>query len=546
MATTQVLPKELRFNAPPTMPMARSYLYKQYTEQDSYNPASGGTIQIDLPRLQRSYLTKDSYLRFRLGFTTTDATNAFSPGAGVSSDAGTAAATALNNYLCFDNPGALGLIDQIEVYDYLGSTLLESTSGHGQLMSLLLDMNSDAVSTGFHYNNTMGIAGGFTRKDTLIGNGTDADTTNTGSKSRLFPPNSGEAIMNGYGDGSVNGYNISAITTAGSEQNVIAKTKTFEYAIPLFSFLGLNSDKYAPLHNGYTIIIKLNPFTQAFGIAGDLKAKFEYAGNAGAVGVTGKTATVYPTSYELTNVAFVAQILELGPTAESMLRSSTGGSPMIIPYKSYRNYFASIPAKAATLRLDMNLNVASLTNVLWIMRNAGNLYNISKKSLSARVRNYLQSWNFQYGSSTLPLSEGIQCGPKPGTNASLGNAGDDEAYNELLKSRHALNRDIYSTQINARNFGIDVNKIGTLETDALSVHNPFHVGKFAAGLDLELIPGRSKNLICGLNTNGMTTTINGTFDLANINNVANVRMDAWAEYDAFINVVPGVATTVSF
>lgn len=520
MATTQVLPKELRFNAPPTMPMARSYLYKQYTEQDSYNSASSGTIQIDLPRLQRSYLTKDSYLRFRLSFKSADATNAFAP-------FGT-----LNNYLCFDNPGALGLIDQIEVYDYLGSTLLESTSGHGQLSSLLLDLNADMISTGFHYNNSMGISGGFTRKDMIAGNGSGTNNINTSTKSRLFAANSGEVILSEYKDG---------YSGAGSELTInpadgtIPLTKTYEYAIPLFSFLGLNSDKYAPLHNGYTIVIKLNSFAQAFGIGGDLDSLLAYTGT-----------TVFPSSYELNNVAFVAQILELGPTAESMLRSSTGGSPMIIPYKSYRNYFTSIPAKSATLRLDMNLNVASLTNILWIMRDANVLNNIGKKSLSARVRNYLQSWNFQYGSSTLPLTEGIQCGPKPGTSATLATPGDDEAYNELLKSRHALNRDIYSSQINTRNFGIDVNKIGNFDTDALSVHNPFHVGKFAAGLDLELIPGRSKNLICGLNTNGMTTTINGTFDSTNVNSVANVRMDAWAEYDAFINVVPGVATTVSF
>lgn len=546
MATSQVLPRELRFNAPPTMPMARSYLYKQYTEQDTYDPAAGGLIQIDLPRLQRSYLTKDSYLRFRLSFKSNDGTNAFAPGVGASADVGTGAGTALNNYLCFDNPGALGLIDQIEVYDYLGSTLLESTGGHGQLMSLLLDLNADAVSTGFHYNNTMGIAGGFTRKDTLIGNGNATATTiSTSTKSRLFAPNSGEAIISNYGDGTVAAYEI---TPAAS--NTIPKTKTFEYAIPLFSFLGLNSDKYAPLHNGYTIIIKLNRFEQAFGAGGDLNARFDYLGAQGAGTTTGKVASVIPTSYELTNVAFVAQILELGPTAESMLQSTSGGAPLIIPYKAYRNYYSNVPSKAATFRLDMNLNVASMTNILWMMRLANNQNNVGKKSLSARVRNYLQSWNFQYGSSTLPFTEGIQCGPKPGTNATLLNFGDDEAYNELMKSRHGLNRDVYSTQINARNFGIDVNTIdstgGPLATDGLSVHNPFHVGKFAAGLDLELVPGRSKNLICGLNTNGMNTTINGTFDPANMNNVQNVRVDAWAEYDAFINVVPGFATTVSF
>ena len=73
-----------------------------------------------------------------------------------------------------------------------------------------------------------------------------------------------------------------------------------------------------------------------------------------------------------------------------------------------------------------------------------------------------------------------------------------------------------------------------------SKHN---IGKFAAGIDLELVPGRSQNLICGMNTNGMNTSIYATFDGTA---TENATVDAWCEYDAFINISPGIASTVSF
>ena len=41
-----VLPKELRLDAPPTMPQARSYLFRQQSTLQSYGP--GSTIQINI------------------------------------------------------------------------------------------------------------------------------------------------------------------------------------------------------------------------------------------------------------------------------------------------------------------------------------------------------------------------------------------------------------------------------------------------------------------------------------------------------------------
>lgn len=475
MATAQVLPKELRLSAPPTMPQARSYLFKQQSTQSSYD-SSNQVVQINIPRLQRSYLTKDSYLSFRI----------------------VAPAITSTTGVCFDTCGAFGLIDKIEVYDYLGSTLLESTSGHGQLMSLLMDLDTNFSEVANHYNVIAGTNPlSITAADAA---GTyDAATAGTINeiKAKVSIPYSNH------------GYRLSAANMSATDDN------KFEFAIPLFSFLGLLSNKFVPLHNGFTVMITLNP----------------------ARLYTGSSAT---TEYNFTinNVYMNCQILELGPTAESMLLSSSNGQPLVIPAKAYRNYKQQIIKTATTFRLDLNLNVASLTNVLWIMRRNSmiNTDAWKKRSLSYRVRNGLTNWYFQYGSSILPQTSGIKC-----SDADVQNGGHNEAYVELLKSRHSLNSDVITTQINRTAYATDT--VDDATNGALvpaSIHN---IGKFAAGIDLELVPGRSQNLICGMNTNGMNTSIYGTFAAGA---TEDCTVDAWCEYDAFINISPGIASTVSF
>ena len=323
--------------------------------------------------------------------------------------------------------------------------------------------------------------------------------------------------------------------------NDITTSDFFEYAIPLFSFLGNNSSKFVPLHNGFTIMITLNQFTTAFGITS-------------LTGVTPGVGYDTTTSYKLDNVYYCCQVLELGPAAESMLMSSSEGKPLVIPSKAFRNFVSNVPAASSNFRLDLNLNVASMTNLLWIMRPtetniaAGGIptNTPNMKTLSTRVRNFLQSWYFQYGSSILPQTQGIQCGPLSGSN--VRNGGHDEAYLELLKSRHALNSDSFDTMIDSASFQRDFATIisDSCRPSVTTNKSVLPSGKFACGLDLELIPGRSQSLVCGMNTNGMNTSIYGTFDPNQNTKVGACRVDAWCEYDSFINISPGIATTVSF
>jgi hypothetical protein len=469
-----------------------------------------------------------------------------------------------------DTPGAFGLIDRIEVYDYLGSTQLESTSGFGQLISLLQDTHINNSEYGTHADL---VSGG--QMQTMVndwerlGGSTPLGgaTTTSNYVNQMFrpvQPTTGEIIDNGTWTDPING-TVTAVANA--------RTIKRRYHIPLFSFLGLLSPKYAPLHNGYTIMITLQSAENAL-IA---------CGNTVTVNSTTNVATVTPVlgtgvSFTVDNARMCCQILELGPIAESMLLSTTGGQPMIVTTKAYRNYLTTVPLGSANFRLDLNINVASLTNLLWIMRPTYNLGSLNFNSLSTRQRNFLESWYFQYGSSILPQTQGITAF-KPLTNDPRTPDYGSECFIELLKARHLYNQADHKHCLTKHSFAYDnwarskrlvdfrKNTNTYTGTQYFNTGDPncyFEKGKFACGLDLELVSGRANEIICGMNTNGMNTAIFGTFnakaaavsaltsgdDFTNYTSqgikVEEVRVDAWCEYDAFINISPGIATTVSF
>jgi hypothetical protein len=515
-------------------------MFKQQAALSNYNPQD--TIQINLPRLQRSYLTKDSYLEFEVTYTWTPSY------------------TEAN--LSLDTPGAFGLIDRIEVYDYLGSTQLESTAGFGQLVGLLQDtcVSNDEYSN--HWEATSGGQSSSVVEDyeKRISSATDLKFY------RRLNPACGELIDAG----------TFALPTDSSTVPAVSTSRTIRrrYHIPLFSFLGLLSPKYAPLHNGYTIMITLQTANNALAAAG-----FKAAGTAPNYTWTLESGTA---TYQVANARMVCQILELGPIAESMLLSTVGNAPMVVTTKAYRNYVSNVTSKTSSFRLDLNINVASLTNVLWMMRPTWAINNLRFNSLSRRQRNFLESWYFQYGSSILPQTQGITAFKPTSNNAKDVDFGN-ETMIELLKARHMYNQPTHSHLFNKWNWGYDnwvrfkdiIKCRHKAQTDpafkdvffqAQSPVGYYDVPKFALGLDLELVSGRSNEIICGMNTNGMNTSIFATFNATAAANtptatitagnaytnsgdgvwVEDCRVDAYCEYDAFINISPGIATTVSF
>lgn len=537
--TTEVLPSQLRLEVPPTMPQARSYLFRQ--EATNQNFKATDVIQIDIPRLQRSYLTKDSYLKFtvRLEYNAEPHTEDLDLTEGQ-----------YNYALCMDTPGGFSFIDSIEVYDYLGSKLLERTSGVAQLKALFNDVEGPkGIDT------TEGTREGYITSsgdvNAFVGFGLDVGSDLPRVKS----------VANGRLSGPVSGDIFYPVYTRG-ETGFIPVWK--EFSIPLLSFLGTFSNKYAPLHNGFTLMIRLNTDNNALGIIQTLNTAVDPTGMYNA-----------SRGYTIESAALFCQVLELSPYAETLLLESTNGEPMTFHTRAYRNYNKALIAPGHgnsrfEQRWDLGLNVSSLTGLLWIMRDQRNLNNIRARTLSHRNRNYLESWKFLYGSSTLPSPQGINTRYSLSTSQ---DGGGSEAFCELLKARRVYNKSQTSITKDSWNVDALIPKYMYLSPFNLCYDgrddnystNMAPVGRFACGLNTELFPERSGELISGLNTNGMNTTIVASFDPAVPNGeynpttgsqnftassvedgVPNSVVDIWAEYDAFVAVVPGIATDINF
>ena len=695
---TTVLPKELRLGAPPTMPQARSYLFRQQSTLASYNPDD--QIQINIPRLQRSYLRKDSYLQFRLN-------GQYQPG-DLAEDGTLGVLKQFAPDLLLDDAGAWSLFERMEVFDYLGSTVLESTDGIPQLISCLIDMgqtftdpdhegvtahglndpyvatnNTDnLVEYGVLGNTYIGIPGEFNSTNNVLSVTVDGVTIantlpgTTGANTLAYASNEAclEIIQNWLGDLEVSDPRMIGFrarltqsgTTAGRSIDIYNTLKTFtlnaptnhmlnklgitaaatapgtnytfpkaadtirttaivadsgigkqfycggkplvsvgqsraptlksfsvQFSIPLPSFLGFLSKKMVPLHNGFTIVLTLASQYKPMFIApkqvptllsaptdpGDksnvqvpveMEAVNTNEPRTNVANINGPTRFVDPKVFwwQITDVSMVCQILELGPVAESMILSSTQGQPLILHTKQIRNYKGSAGATAAEFSLPLNLNVASLTNLLWFMRPDGTDNNLSYASVGARTRNHLWRWEFQYGSTVLPQSQGIQSMYMTGPSAPSGkvfpstgaeyfysiNNGFTECYNEFMKSRpsNAFRGRLTPENYSASTYLGKGDVVGFAHTPWICQYGDsattYDICKFACGLNLELVNGKVGDLICGLNTNGMNTTIRGYFHpqlLTNTNKFLSI-VDAYAEYDAFINISPGIVTTISF
>jgi hypothetical protein len=523
------MPAELNLSAPPTLPQARSYISKQLSEYTEYDVKRGNKIRVDIPRLQRSYLMKDSYIRFRVNIDMSKTTND----------------VANEPMIAFDKCGAYGLFDRIEVYDYLGGTLIEQTNNVPALISMLVDVDNDILST----MGQSSVNGGFGEAGIFIdANGSEEDYSDNDPALCLKPP--------------VNGSRIWGRVLTDPQTNVFT---TFEVCIPVISFLGTLSDKYVPLHNGFSVYFHLNSVDNAF--------------------ITRSTAQQADNDFVtfqdvwITNFEYVCQIMELGDQAEAIVQST---EPLVIHSKQYRHFTDMILGGGlqSAFRFDLNLNVVSLRNLFFTMRPT--YYQNSRifPCYGHRIRNFLENWNFQYGSSYLPEIAGIASRsssvpgsrngytPSPvitkdimGTNVTLTNEffkshGSTQCLEELSKTvgRPCTNMSSYYCIDTAFHPGSDTagditksavpwqyrnNKLNPTLDDL--AYKP--AGQFVGGLNTRL---SRKNTVSGIDTNGLQLSINGSFDRDRLAYMLDAIMDVWAEHDAFVQIIPGVATTVTF
>lgn len=541
MATTQmeVMPREFNLTAPATIPQARTYMFKRQSDLQTYDLQKGNRIRINIPRLQRTYLSKSSYLRFRVNLDIEKTTGG----------------------IAFDRCGAYGLFDRLEVYDYLGGTLIEQVQNIPALMVLLNDINTGVSDLNGFNEATEGVAG----SGIIIKASNTEDVPD--QRLELATAQTGSFLF-----------------AKQTDDEISSQFVTKEFAIHLPSFLDMFSDKYVPLHNGFSVDLYLNSKEQAF-------VSRETSTEASTVSIT---------EAWISNVELCCQVTELGDYAEKLMLSTS--DPWVVHSRFYRYFSDMITAKCdngdialsgdsiavsqSSFRLDLNLNVVSLRNIMFGMRPRYYQNKIEFPSYGHRIRNYLENFNFQYGSSYLPEIAGVSCSAStvPYTKTS--------GYSDKVNSTHYASgvspkADSFSQaiqelakvsttgkiSIQPEEYRIDCGsgQFGYRNNSDLDSYVPWKwdsackCGKFAGGLNLQL---SKRDAVCGVDTNGLNVCINGTFNSDAVSATAlhaagttnptthpdattptpmvYAILDCWAEHDAFVQIIPGVATTCTF
>lgn len=172
--------------------------------------------------------------------------------------------------------------------------------------------------------------------------------------------------------------------------------------LPLISILGTFSEKALPAV-GFRLDLGLEDIVNCF-----------YATALG-------TAT-------LTDVSYVASVIDLGPAIYNALFMGAGGVVQI-PASSWRGFEASVSSSSSSQSFQVGARQSSLKGLLATMRRAtisggGSSVAIGAKTISdMQSLGNLTSWQIQFGSELLPPSPVV---------------GYAQSFAELMKSFHAL------------------------------------------------------------------------------------------------------------
>ena len=351
-----------------------------------------------------------------------------------------------------------GLIKKLEVYH--GSNLLESVDSYNLLGTLLLDCQVAGNET--QRTGTMTIGCGFSQAS-----GSERKQANV---DRLGTP---------VGEGASRQYNM-----------------------PLFSgVIGGNLSKYLPLG--------------ALSGGGDLRVEITLDSTANACcREATKTGTE---DYTITNVQYVASILELGAEAQDEVERENAGSYSMSTV-SWRNYTANVDSAVGSASILVPARFASVKSLYCVHRPSANINSRDVRSISDRSKANMSSYQFRIGSLSMP-QQAVDCADPAG-----------QVIQELMKSFHQIGQTNAHTRLNETQFNNDAptsDSGNTLDDE----------GSYAVGLDLESFSHRSDVIDSGTDSQGQNIFFEPVYSA---NTPAAQRVDSWAFYDLLLKVEDGI------
>ena len=456
-----MLPKKLSYSGKVESAYARSYR-TNIAPQNGTSYILGDNIILNIPtRNNLVMVPTDSYLKFNLVINNTSA--------------------AANSYR-FDSVGAHALIQRIRVFH--GSNLLQDIDNYGLLAKMLFDIQ---LPTDCVYGKQNILAG--TRSDlnvTLPALTASADNVIANITAALTTPlNAAKLSANQINSGIQLGSAIAATSSTTSKS----------FALNLISLIGsLNSTNYLPLFACTSAPLRVE--IQLV----DSIAKF--------CACTSATSTI-----NITNCEFIANFIELGDQAMSMIYDSLGGSPLQFVVPDYRNYqftYSLVQNVSTQVNMSIPAKFSSLKSIFVMGRDSGT--GAATYFPLSTVTKGLQNYYFRVGSNVMPskpVDDYVSC------------------FAELVKAIGSIGDYEHKPSIEFTTYTLTDSVAGGQSDQSISS------GSFYIGIDLENYAASDRSKIfAGYNSN--TDDIYAVMTFLNAAATATVRFDAFALFDEVV------------
>lgn len=456
--------------------------------------------------------------------------------------------------------GPYGFFSEIQVYDYLGTTLLETIKGHDVWSAFMADFNDfdpnlNSLRPTITTLNAFNVP--FETRFPAI------NYLDTSNQYQNF-----DTLLRTFNNVVVNIPTVEPTGPVQFIQNVlISETAPRYWRIDLLGFMGKASQKFAPVHNGFTIKLIVNDPRKAIVMANGVGDDFIFI-DAPAV----LNPSDYPygpqkwlcqgsvTDFFVSDCYLKTELLEVSSEIDSRIDK--------VLHVKMRDY---IQHPSSDIEFNIPFQKRSLTKLIVFERFVDTYGDIltrsplsyrtrypgdSHEKLGYRVNNHVETAVLKYNdarvvSYRLPeIEESI-----------FRYMGDD--FNKIYMDQQSFFGELsnidyikgtrglqtlfmpYQTMMD-RIFRPGTN-FNNLYYEYITEYNKIgnqNMGKFAMVFDLEL-PGFTNNNVCGIDTTKSWLTMHIERDQKYFDPKLT-NLDLFGEYDAFIHVDPGKTTSVSF
>jgi len=407
-------PKELNYSDTVPLAIPSSSNRREFTPNNGqvFTPNNANVIRIDIN--SDNFLdVGHSYLQATL--TNTSKSPALAP-----------STTVNNNYIALDIGPSW--IQSLRIES--GGVTLEHITSYNKLYSFLQLSQSSVTKNATEYGVMM--------------NGSSCSKASIRPSREPTPQQGGLMFNTNSASGTASNYNWSGnviqaphypMRTVGEEipTSVIKNNQSYTYTIPLMSAL-FNAAKYLPLllvNAGLTIEITIAPGHEV-GVCGDL------AGSQVQV-KEGDPVLYYDTDYSITEVRYVAHLIDLDRSFNQVLRDNMAASGAITLHGTmWRHFQSSFSGATKQPVLNIPARMKSIKSIFSLFRDQKITKGRFVTGVSTQSR--ITSWQFKVGSVSYPQapvrisSEGKTKLPQDATDTSVAPSGIGPSYCELLKA----------------------------------------------------------------------------------------------------------------